>query len=175
MHTWTPDKSLNLVAKTHPQHHMAPQTNARAEDAIAVLNRDYPGQRVLIADDDEFIRCILMDMLSNTGLNLDEAQNGREAVAMCTQNPYALVLMDLLMPVMSGPEATAEIRQLPGMEHVPILALTGNSNISDRIKCLEAGMSDFITKPIRSEALAAILLHWLRDAQLTLQSSPRAN
>ena len=142
---------------------MAPQTNGSKEDAIAALNRDFPGQRVLIADDDEFIRSILMDMLSDTGLSLDEAQDGHQAVALCTQNPYALVLMDLLMPVMSGLEATVLIRQLPGMEHAPILALTGNSNVADRIQCLEAGMSDFITKPIRSDALAAILLHWLRS------------
>jgi CheY-like chemotaxis protein len=142
---------------------MAPQTNVDAENAVEALNRDFPGQPVLIVDDDEFIRCILMDMLSDTGLSLDEAQDGREAVALCTQKPYALVLMDLLMPVMSGLEATALIRQLPGMERAPILALTGNSNVADRIQCLEVGMSDFITKPIRSEALAAILLHWLRS------------
>jgi CheY-like chemotaxis protein len=142
---------------------MAPQTNVDAENAVEALNRDFPGQPVLIVDDDEFIRCILMDMLSDTGLSLDEAQDGREAVALCTQKPYALVLMDLLMPVMSGLKATALIRQLPGMERAPILALTGNSNVADRIQCLEVGMSDFITKPIRSEALAAILLHWLRS------------
>ena len=63
---------------------MAPQT-AGAEDPVAALNRDYPGQRVLIADDDEFIRCILMDMLSDTGLSMDEAQDGREALARCSR------------------------------------------------------------------------------------------
>ncbi len=117
----------------------------------------------MIVDDDEFIRSILMDMLSETGLVLDEAQDGREAVALCNKAPYALVLMDLLMPVMTGLEATALVRQIPGMERAPILALTGHSNVADRIKCLEAGMNDFITKPIRNEALAAIMLHWLRS------------
>jgi CheY-like chemotaxis protein len=118
----------------------------------------------LIVDDDEFIRSILMDMLSDTGLSLDEAQDGREAVALCAKNAYSLVLMDLLMPVMTGLEATALIRQLSGMARTPILALTGNSNATDRAKCLEAGMSDFITKPVRSEVLAAIMLHWLRSS-----------
>jgi CheY-like chemotaxis protein len=141
---------------------MAPQTDG-GEDSVAALNREFPGQRILIVDDDEFSRSILMDMLSDTGLSLEEAQDGREAVALCTQKPYALVLMDLLMPVMSGLEASALIRQLPGMERSPILALTGNSGAADRIKCLEAGMSDFITKPIRGEALATIMLHWLRS------------
>jgi len=117
----------------------------------------------LIVDDDEFIRSILMDMLDDTGLSLDEAQDGREAVALCAKAPYALVLMDLLMPVMTGLEATVLIRQLPRMARTPILALTGNSNVTDRIQCLEAGMSDFITKPIRYEALASIMLHWLRS------------
>ncbi len=143
---------------------MAPQT-AGAEDPVAALNRDFPGQRVLIADDDEFIRCILMDMLSDTGLSMDEAQDGREALARCSQTHYDLILMDLQMPNMTGLEATAQIRQLPGMERTPILALTGNASVTDRIRCLEAGMSDFVTKPIRNEALAAILLHWLRSSQ----------
>ncbi len=142
---------------------MEPQTDGDSEDPVAALNRDFPGARVLIVDDDEFIRSILMDMLSETGLVLDEAQDGREAVALCNKAPYALVLMDLLMPVMTGLEATALVRQIPGMERAPILALTGHSNVADRIKCLEAGMNDFITKPIRSEALAAIMLHWLRS------------
>ncbi len=150
---------------------MAPQKDGGAEDPIAALNRDFSGQHVLIADDDEFIRCILIDMLSDTGLCLDEAQDGRDAVALCGKTPYALVLMDLLMPVMSGLEATAHIRQLPGMERTPVLALTGNSSVADRLKCLEAGMSDFITKPIRSEALAAIMLHWLRSSQAPIQSA----
>jgi CheY-like chemotaxis protein len=144
---------------------MAPQTAEGAEDPVAALNRDFPGQRVLIADDDEFIRCILTDMLSDTGLSMDEAQDGREAVAQCTQTHYDLILMDLQMPNMTGLEATAQIRQLPDMERTPILALTGNASVADRILCLEAGMSDFVTKPIRSEALAAILLHWLRSSQ----------
>lgn len=144
---------------------MAPQTHGGTEEAVATLNRDFPGHRILIVDDDEFIRSILMDMLSDTGLQLDEAQNGREAVDLCSQTPYAMILMDLLMPVMTGLEATAQIRQLPGMQNTPILALTGNSTVADRIKCLEAGMSDFITKPIRSEALAAIMLHWLRSSR----------
>ena len=81
------------------------------------------------------------------------------------QTHYDLILMDLQMPNMTGLEATAQIRQLPGMERTPILALTGNASVTDRIRCLEAGMSDFVTKPIRSEALAAILLHWLRSSQ----------
>jgi CheY-like chemotaxis protein len=144
---------------------MTPQTREQAEDPVASLNREFSDCRILIADDDEFIRCILIDMISGTGLSVDEAQNGREAVALCTQKPYALVLMDLLMPVMSGLDATALIRQLPGMEHVPILALTGKSGVADRIQCLEAGMSDLITKPIGGEDLAAMLLHWLRNGR----------
>jgi CheY-like chemotaxis protein len=79
-----------------------------------------------------------------------------DAIALCSQKPYALVLIDLLMPVISGLEATALIRQLPGMRGTPILALAGNSNVTDRIKCLKAGMSDFITEPIPGDYPAAL-------------------
>jgi CheY-like chemotaxis protein len=143
---------------------MAPQTDDRAEDPVAALLREFPGQRVLIADDDEFIRCILMDLLCDTGLLLDEAQDGTEAVAKCRQTRYALVLMDMLMPGISGVEATHRIRLLPGMERTPILAMTGSTSEADRSTCLQAGMSDFISKPVRGEALAAILLRWLRHS-----------
>ena len=140
-------------------------TDAGTEDPVATLNREFPGQRVLIADDDGFIRMVLMDMLGDTGLSLDEAQNGLEAVALCRNTRYSLILMDLQMPHMSGLEATRQIRQLPGMERTPILALTGNSALEDRIRCTDAGMSDFITKPIDIEPLAAKLLHCLRSNQ----------
>ena len=144
---------------------MAPQTDGGTVDPATCLLNDFPGQKVLIVDDDAFVRCMLMDMLSDTGLSLDEAQDGREAVSLCRQTPYALVLMDLLMPGLSGVEASLQIRQLPGMAHTPVLALTGSSTEADRIHCLEAGMSDFITKPISGKALAAIILHWLHSSQ----------
>jgi CheY-like chemotaxis protein len=144
---------------------MAPQTDGGAADPAACLLNEFPGQKVLIVDDDVFVRCMLTDMLSDTGLSLDEAHNGSEAVALCRQTPYAMVLMDLLMPGLSGVETTLQIRQLPGMECTPILALTGSVSVADRIHCQKAGMSDFITKPISSRALAAIILHWLRSSQ----------
>jgi CheY-like chemotaxis protein len=144
---------------------MAPQTDDSTEDAVAALAREFSGQAVLIADDDEFIRSILLDMLCDTGLALDEAQDGLEAVAKCRQTRYALVLMDMLMPGLTGVQATRQIRQLPGMEHTPILAITGNSSEADRSTCLQAGMNDLVTKPVRSEALAAIVLRWLRHGR----------
>jgi CheY-like chemotaxis protein len=142
--------------------HMAAQTDGGAHDPVAALLRDFPVQRVLITDDDEFIRCMLVELLCDTGLNLHQAQDGAQAVAMCGQTRYALVLMDMQMPGMAGVEATRRIRQLPGMAHIPILALTGSTSDADRSSCLQAGMSDFISKPIGADALAATVLHWLR-------------
>lgn len=143
---------------------MAPHTDGGTQDPVASLLHEFPGQRVLVVDDDEFVRSVLLDMLDDTGLCLDEARDGSEALALCTRTRYALVLMDMMMPGMSGVEAAQHIRRLPGREHMPILALTGNTAMADRISCLQAGMSDFVTKPMRSDALAATILHWLRSS-----------
>jgi len=117
---------------------------------------------VLIVDDDPFIRSVMVAMLEDTGLNLDEAPDGSSAVALCRQTCYSLILIDMVMPGMTGVEATLQIRQLPGMERTPILAITGNSSDKDRSNCLQAGMNDFVSKPISREALAAMVLRWLR-------------
>jgi PAS domain S-box-containing protein len=119
------------------------------------------GARVLLAEDDPVNQEVAMDLLSTAGLVVDVAGNGRQAVAMAAAADYNLILMDMQMPELDGIESTTAIRALPGRASIPIVALTANVFDEDRQRCLDAGMNDFVAKPVEPEALFAMLLTWL--------------
>lgn len=139
---------------------------AARESAEDLLQRDHRGKRVLLAEDDPTNQEVALMLLSDVGLQPDLAKNGAEAVRLAQDNDYALILMDMQMPQMSGLEATRAIRQLPGRQQVPILAMTANAFRDDLDKCLVAGMNDFLAKPIELDALFESLLKWLARPQL---------
>lgn len=136
------------------------------------------GARILLVDDVELNRTVALAFLEETGLRVDTAVNGLEAVQHTSTGSYELVLMDIQMPQMDGLRATQKIREHFSAEQLPIIAMTAHAMSGDREASLAAGMNDHLTKPIDPDALYQALLKWIRprvQAETTLpQSSPPA-
>jgi len=125
----------------------------------------FSGMRMLIAEDIEINKEILLSLLENTGLVIDCAENGKEAVSMVESatDKYNIIFMDVQMPVMDGLEATRRIRALPGCQsdRLPIIAMTANVFKDDVENCLEAGMNDHLSKPLDVEKVFETLSNYL--------------
>ncbi len=116
--------------------------------------------RVLVAEDNPTNQKVIVMRLTRLGCVVDVANDGLEAVDACSSNSYDLILMDCQMPVMDGFQATRAIRE-QGSRRVPIIALTANAMEGEREKCLDAGMDDYLAKPVRPEDLVDKLKQWL--------------
>jgi CheY-like chemotaxis protein len=125
------------------------------------LRSQFAGRRVLLADDDDFNREIGTILLEDVGLVVEVAEDGQAALEMAVKNSYDLILMDMQMPRMDGLEATQQIRSARAEDTVPIVAMTANAFAEDRARCLEAGMNDFVTKPVDPTVLYQVLLRQL--------------
>jgi PAS domain S-box-containing protein len=139
--------------------HPAPAAGCRADE---MLRRDFAGARVLLVEDEPINQEVASLFLRDAGLAVTIAADGAVAVDMLRTQAFDLVLMDMQMPVMDGLKATARIRALPGRAGLPIVAMTANAFAEDRLMCLEAGMDDFLTKPVEPEKLFGTVLRWLR-------------
>ena len=152
--------TLPFVTEPLNSSHTQPHPVA-SEDFTAAL----PWARVLIVEDNPVNQLVAAEMVKRLGLHADVVGDGAEALAALERLPYDLVLMDCQMPVMDGFEATRRLRdrQQP-TQRLPVIAMTANAIRGDRERCLEAGMDDYLPKPVRLSELSAMLRRWLPAA-----------
>lgn len=133
---------------------------ATAMSSIASASAALP---VLLVDDNPINQLVAREMLLTLGVEVETADHGADAIDKLAQRRYALVFMDVMMPVLDGLAATRQWRQREAAEgrgRTPIIALTANAMTGDNERCLEAGMDDYLPKPVRCEQLAQMLARW---------------
>ncbi|MBK1730300.1 histidine kinase [Thiococcus pfennigii] len=140
-------------------------TGAAAQAASAPEARpELTGRRILLVEDIDLNRLVATEWLASLGLSVDIAENGAEALARVDPTRHDAVLMDIQMPVMDGLEATRQMRATPGLETLPIIAMTAHALKGDLERCLAAGMNDYVPKPIDPARLFAALGRWIAPA-----------
>lgn len=139
------------------------------------LTYDFSGARILLVEDNEIIRTLACEFLKETGVMVNVAHNGAEAIKMICEDamPYNLVLMDILMPVMDGYEATRILRADGRFSALPIIALTAHALLDERQKFVQAGMSDYISKPIDKQTLFKTMSRYIRHTLDEVQGGDR--
>jgi CheY-like chemotaxis protein len=143
-----------------------PPAGDRAAAPTAAAAPPSPSTPVLVAEDNHVNQVVVVAMLKKLGYSTAVAHNGREAVDMCSDSRFAAVLMDCQMPQLDGFAATREIRRRESAGlRMPIIAVTAHAVASARTVCLEAGMDDYLCKPLRTADLEATLSRWVGAAR----------
>ncbi len=171
-----PEHAVRIsVAEDNPVNQNAPGKDASASGRrLTAASPAMPGHdvRVLVAEDNPVNQKLAILLLEKLGIRGEVARNGREAVEMFTRLPYDVILMDCQMPEMNGYEAAREIRRREASgPRAAIIAMTADSVAGCRERCMQAGMDDFISKPVNREDLAKILKKWLASADVELAAS----
>jgi CheY-like chemotaxis protein len=139
-----------------------PQAKQRMVQRLHDSDDALKAKRVLVVDDDVRNIFALSSVLERRGMRVLTATTGSEAVALVETTPdLAIVLMDIMMPEMDGYQTIRMIRQKPAFRRLPIIALTAKAMKGDREKCMEAGASDYLAKPVNTEQLLSALRMWL--------------
>lgn len=139
-----------------------PIEKQRMLEKLNSSDEDLVGQTALLVDDDARNIFALSSVLERRGMKVLTATTGKEAIALVESSPeIAIVLMDIMMPQMDGYQTIGAIRENPTFRRLPIIALTAKAMKGDREKCLEAGASDYLAKPVNTEQLLLAIRMWL--------------
>jgi signal transduction histidine kinase/DNA-binding NarL/FixJ family response regulator/HPt (histidine-containing phosphotransfer) domain-containing protein len=150
------------VAPEHPRGATPARPSTRPRPRPPSSSGAPGGLRVLVVEDNPVNQTLAQHQLAQLGLRSAVAQHGEEALRLLDTERFDLILMDIQMPVMGGFRATAEIRRREGTtQHTPVVAMTAHALPTDRQRCLDAGMDDYLAKPVQLETLAQALARWL--------------
>ena len=144
-----------------------PKGKSAVEAAAPFIRRDCP-YRILLVEDNLVNQKVALGFLKRLGLAVEIAGDGQRAVALCREQNFDLIFMDIQMPVMDGYEATAHIRRESSGGDVPIVAMTANAMDGDRERCLAAGMNDYLTKPLQGKLLHGMIAKYLGKGAVDL-------
>jgi CheY-like chemotaxis protein len=139
------------------------QAASKRDMVLPVFGGPKSGQRILVAEDVPVNQTLIATLLAKRGYHVSLARDGAEAVNACENQTFDLILMDIQMPELDGLAATARLRQRERASgrHTPIIALTAGAQESNRERCRQAGMDDFISKPFDADHLYAVIEHYL--------------
>jgi CheY-like chemotaxis protein len=147
-------RAAGISVRAAPPHAGGPDPDERAGGGL--------GARVLLAEDNPVNQRVAARMLAKLGYRVDVVSNGLEAVEAVRRVPYDAILMDCQMPEMDGYEAAGAIRRSESRQRIPIVALTANAMAGDRERCIEAGMDEYLAKPVKLEDLRGVLEKYCR-------------
>ena len=166
----------NLLLKSGKYRKVKRLTGSGQTKFKPIKTKEFSGYRVLLAEDNEANQIVACEILDSIGFQVDVAENGKVAVNKVKESEdYALVLMDMQMPEMDGLSATREIRKRWPERKLPIIALTANAMQADQDKCIEAGMDDYVSKPIVWRDLFKTLRKWVGEDTPESSSPPDAD
>lgn len=147
------------------------EQSTRSSEKVTQAMDKLRGAKVLLVEDNEINQELAMELLTNNGIQVDCAFDGQQALERLGQKNYDGVLMDCQMPVMDGYTATGKIRQNPEFEKLPVIAMTAHAMVGDRQKSLDAGMNDYISKPLNVDRMFMTMAKWIVPAEAAGKSA----
>lgn len=167
--------SSSFNARTKPKEESEPQVSIQPADLLSVAGQSRGN--VLLVEDNPVNLLVAQRLLQLSNFDCVSAENGEIALELMQQQKFDLILMDCQMPVLDGYQATRTWRRLEaerGLPRLPIIAMTANAMAEDRQKCLDAGMDDYLSKPVDRKLLQQTMLNWIAKAQISAQNGQAA-